>query len=190
MKRICKLCNIEKSIEDFRKEKRCISGYGYGCKKCLNDRARKIPLAEEGEQFCRKCERFLLLEKFEKSKDCTSGYRYRCKECRNKMYVKKIRPPGYKSRIPSGKSHHNYIDGKWKERSLVGKNKRFQRIRKLVLERDGYCCTMCTRDDILHVHHIVPLRVDMKLAYDMDNLITLCPQCHVDEDKRIMAVIV
>lgn len=189
MKRTCKTCNIEKSIEGFIKKKECIFGYTHRCRKCHNDAVRKIPLAKDGEQFCRKCELFLPLKKLVKNSNCSSGYRYLCKKCKNKMYVKKGRFVN-KSSFKEGELHPNYIDGKWKERSLIGRNKRFRRVRKLVMERDGHCCTMCDRDDILHVHHIVPLRVDVKLAYDMDNLITLCPQCHVDEDKRMMAVIV
>jgi len=65
---------------------------------------------------------------------------------------------------------------------------RWQRTRKNIKERDMYLCRVCltgrhnTRraynSQELEVHHIVPLSVDMDLAHDPDNLISLCRYHH------------
>ena len=57
------------------------------------------------------------------------------------------------------------------------------RIRKLVRARDQFTCQACGRKEdskAHHVHHIVPFRnfVNPQAANQLDNLITLCPDCH------------
>lgn len=48
------------------------------------------------------------------------------------------------------------------------------------MERDNFICQKCKKEDktgrSLEVHHIVPLYVEEK--EDIDNLITLCNDCH------------
>jgi 5-methylcytosine-specific restriction endonuclease McrA len=39
-------------------------------------------------------------------------------------------------------------------------------------------CASCGKDPV-DVHHIIPVAVDAKKAADPDNLISLCPDCHV-----------
>ncbi len=56
-------------------------------------------------------------------------------------------------------------------------------IRNLVLKRDHYACQVCGTSNSgrpLHVHHKVPLRSfsSPEQANRLDNLITLCPNCH------------
>ena len=49
-----------------------------------------------------------------------------------------------------------------------------------VLERDGIKCKMCSSEDKLEAHHIIPVReVDIKHLFDIDNGITLCRKCHM-----------
>jgi 5-methylcytosine-specific restriction endonuclease McrA len=62
--------------------------------------------------------------------------------------------------------------------------------RQKALERDGYCCQSCGSveselDCGLHVHHITPLRefgdgsaTDYKIANALENLVSLCAECH------------
>lgn len=166
----------------FKKDKKCKGGYCYTCKQCINDIARKIPIAPPGQQFCRKCLKFKKLEAFEKCKACTSGYRYRCKECRRRNYNRKGPCKQNPSWFKAGEKHPYFVDGDWRARSKIGKNKRFQRLRGIVLKRDDYKCVRCGSTDKLHVHHVVPLRDNIELAYDTDNLITVCPKCHVNEE--------
>ncbi len=64
------------------------------------------------------------------------------------------------------------------------------RIRKLVLQRDGYACQACgtpERDQPLHVHHKVPLRAftSVEQANQLGNLVTLCPNCHRQAEMSV-----
>jgi hypothetical protein len=58
--------------------------------------------------------------------------------------------------------------------------KRNPTLKKNVLKRDQYTCKKCGETDetgnILHVHHIVPLCFGGK--DEMENMITLCGNCH------------
>lgn len=52
----------------------------------------------------------------------------------------------------------------------------------VVRDRDGNCCRKCGRKGILHVHHIKPVK-DGGLHF-LDNLISLCINCHLREHER------
>ena len=55
----------------------------------------------------------------------------------------------------------------------------YRRFRRSVLERDDYTCQFCgCRQKELHVHHIKPFADYPWLRTDVDNGITLCPNCH------------
>ena len=52
-----------------------------------------------------------------------------------------------------------------------------------VRKRDSYRCQSCGRSDdvsLLHVHHKIPFKcfTSVEKANELDNLITLCPNCH------------
>lgn len=56
-------------------------------------------------------------------------------------------------------------------------------IREKVLTRDDYKCQSCGKRDrllLLHVHHKIPFKsfTSIEKANSLDNLITLCPDCH------------
>jgi hypothetical protein len=48
--------------------------------------------------------------------------------------------------------------------------------RQAALERDGFRCVQCGREDRLHVHH-----KDDPDCHEADNLVTLCASCHRKE---------
>jgi hypothetical protein len=52
----------------------------------------------------------------------------------------------------------------------------WDRVRRVVLQRDGYKCKNCSSQDQLHVHHIVPLSSGG--TNNWSNLVTLCRKCH------------
>lgn len=69
--------------------------------------------------------------------------------------------------------------------------------RQRVLERDGNQCRLCecssgSLNESLHVHHIRPLRefkrddgtTDFESANRMENLVTLCPSCHMTHEGK------
>lgn len=55
------------------------------------------------------------------------------------------------------------------------------KLRMMKLHRDP-CCEACLADQRItqatHVHHIKPIGTHMELAYDMNNLQSLCHSCH------------
>lgn len=68
-----------------------------------------------------------------------------------------------------------------KRKKRSGRTTEFLKVRPLVLERDGFRCTKCGCTDNLHVHHIVEKSKGGSNA--LDNLITLCKECHAEEHK-------
>ena len=57
-------------------------------------------------------------------------------------------------------------------------NSRYRRIRKVVLQRDGNCCSLSTSIRKLEAHHILEKRKEPLLIWDEQNMITLCKRCH------------
>jgi 5-methylcytosine-specific restriction endonuclease McrA len=56
---------------------------------------------------------------------------------------------------------------------------RWKVVRVLAKRRDGYRCTICGRTAILlDVDHIIGWRQRPDLAFELDNLRTVCRRCH------------
>lgn len=56
-----------------------------------------------------------------------------------------------------------------------------RQIAPLVHERYNYTCQCCGKRGSsapLHAHHLVPVYADASLGYSLDNLVTLCKDCH------------
>ncbi|BAZ54235.1 thymidylate synthase (plasmid) [Nostoc sp. NIES-4103] len=63
------------------------------------------------------------------------------------------------------------------ERELIGAWTR--EIAPQVHDRFNYICQKCrVRGGSLHAHHLIPVYADESLAYNFDNLVTLCKECH------------
>lgn len=58
------------------------------------------------------------------------------------------------------------------------KDKRWPALRQQALRRDGYKCVQCGAHGRLEVDHIKPSRDYPELAFDLDNLQSLCGSCH------------
>jgi DEAD/DEAH box helicase domain-containing protein len=63
-------------------------------------------------------------------------------------------------------------------------------IRGLVRNRDRFICQICgmkENNQEFHVHHKIPYRAfnDIKQANELDNLITLCPNCHQRAEQAV-----
>ena len=85
------------------------------------------------------------------------------------------------------------------ERKRFYKSKAWQVTRIKVLERDNYECVMCRKEGkvnikqnnpdkhkTLDIDHIKPLEHYPHLAFDMDNLQTLCVKCHNSKEGRFV----
>ncbi len=60
----------------------------------------------------------------------------------------------------------------------VTRTKRWKVLRQRALERDDWQCVECHTRMRLEVDHIKPVRTHPELAFSLDNLQTLCGQCH------------
>ncbi len=76
-----------------------------------------------------------------------------------------------------GEASNFWKGGTSTERESIGAWTR--QIAPQVHERFNYICQKCgERGGELHAHHLVPVFADHSLAYEFDNLITLCKSCH------------
>lgn len=51
-------------------------------------------------------------------------------------------------------------------------------LRKMCFERDNWLCVKCGNNDNLHCHHILSYAHNKILSNDLDNVITVCKECH------------
>ena len=66
----------------------------------------------------------------------------------------------------------------------VLKTKRWQVLRQIVLERDGWQCSCgCGSRKRLEIDHIKPVRTHPELAFDPANLQTLAASCHTKKTR-------
>ena len=78
----------------------------------------------------------------------------------------------------SGKNNPAYIDGTYCSGTRPSR-KKWNKIRKIVLERDNYMCKICgktSKDIRVDVHHITPWRICKE--HKPENCVTLCVSCH------------
>ena len=57
-------------------------------------------------------------------------------------------------------------------------------LRRVTINRDGHRCTKCGYIGALQVHH-VHYRGIFEMSFSVDQLITLCEECHKDEHIRL-----
>lgn len=98
---------------------------------------------------------------------------------------------GLKYPTNSGENNHFWKGGVTSLHRRMRKSSEFRLWREAVFKRDKYTCQKCngrTGDgnvQVLHPHHIKPLSEFHELAYDVDNGITLCKDCHRKEHEDI-----
>lgn len=54
----------------------------------------------------------------------------------------------------------------------------WQRLRLMALQRDHYLCQVCRHHPADTVHHLIPREGRPDLAMSLDNLQSVCRQCH------------
>lgn len=88
----CCICNIEKSSENFTKNKSKGRGIGYKCKKCQKEIRDKIyyPPQIDGKQKCRICYKEKEFINFSACSKIKTGRSSECKVCENKRKVTKL----------------------------------------------------------------------------------------------------
>ena len=62
----------------------------------------------------------------------------------------------------------------------------WQKVRQAVLMRDRFLCVKCGRpaEEVHHKTHLSPKNIgDPRITMNMDNLISLCRDCHFEEHR-------
>lgn len=68
------------------------------------------------------------------------------------------------------------------------KNPKWQKVRLLVLERDGWRCRQCgDAETCLQVHHTFYASGRDPWEYPLDSLVTLCERCHAEVESAVRA---
>lgn len=62
--------------------------------------------------------------------------------------------------------------------AAVYRSKRWKSVRFLAKRRDGFACAECSARGRLEVHHVKPIKTHPELAFELSNLLSLCPSCH------------
>jgi len=70
---------------------------------------------------------------------------------------------------------------------LIKNDPRWKEAKRLCHERDGWACVECDETDQLEADHIVRLAEAPELAFDLDNLQTLCESCHDQKEREYQA---
>lgn len=65
----------------------------------------------------------------------------------------------------------------------ITRGPRWKALRVQALQRDGWKCVQCGEKVGLEIDHIQPVRDRPDLAYDLDNLQTLCGRCHAKKTR-------
>jgi len=86
-----------------------------------------------------------------------------------------------------GPKHPNYKDGgkaAWARQKAMGRTE-YKTWRRAVFERDSYTCRQCGQiSGAVQAHHIKPWAKYPDMRYDVDNGVTLCKRCHIEECSR------
>lgn len=76
-----------------------------------------------------------------------------------------------------GKRPWNYVDGSSRNRKYT--MKKWIKLAKECYKRDNWNCQECGKHGgLLNAHHILPWAGNPQLAFELNNLITLCVPCH------------
>ena len=65
-------------------------------------------------------------------------------------------------------------------------SKAWEQVRQSVLMRDCFLCTKCGRpaEEVHHKKHLTPDNIDdPSVSLNMDNLMSLCRECHFEEHR-------
>ena len=105
------------------------------------------------------------------------------KKLKTCIYCGKIHPSGYKCEKKPKRKKTGGREAEW-----IRNTYRWQKTREKIKDRDYYLCAYCLAHgkitySELEVHHIVPIEERPDLAYEEDNLITLCEKDHEAAEK-------
>lgn len=83
--------------------------------------------------------------------------------------------------LNKGENHWNWKNNKTPKNKKIRSSYKYQKWRKLILERDNYKCALCGALENLEVHHIEHFAKSENKQTDINNGITLCKRCHINQ---------
>ena len=175
---ICKGCGKEFEHWTYRDSVFC-------SRRCMSSYAAKLPKPSRRRpenfitKICEWCKEEYTIHKIYVDSENGRNSRFCSIECRGKD----------KSQSMKGENNPNYIHGEGYLYPSRGSNWGAQR--RKALKRDNHECRICKAKvskggKSLDVHHIRPYRLfenDWKKANRLNNLVTLCRQCHIDVEN-------
>ena len=131
-------------------------------------RFKKGEHRSSGTEFKKGCSRRLGLKHSEESK--------------NKMSLSLIGRSAPKTAFTSermcGTNNVNWKGGVTPINEKIRKSKIYKEWRFSVMKRDDFTCMVCKFQGYVNAHHIKRFEDFKELRFDVNNGITLCPQCH------------
>lgn len=110
----------------------------------------------------------------------------RCRKCRKKIEFGNSYCEECNTIIQTQRNSHK--NKKIDPNSKINSSK-WRKVREQVIIRDNGVCVLCFKkynrihSKGLEVHHIIKRIDDASLMYDLDNLITVCRECHEELEK-------
>jgi 5-methylcytosine-specific restriction endonuclease McrA len=87
-----------------------------------------------------------------------------------------------KAKTRYGELNANYRHGRYERRPRDFKLAEFKPVRNFVFNRDNYSCHYCeTKGGHLHAHHKIPFWAKPEAFLDVENLVTVCSNCHLEK---------
>ncbi len=68
--------------------------------------------------------------------------------------------------------------------AAIKNDPRWHAARAACLDRDDHACVWCGREENLEADHILEVSTHPDLAFEVENLRTLCRPCHTDRHRR------
>jgi hypothetical protein len=108
--------------------------------------------------------------------------------CYYKEVLKNVIIPKFieKNKKCVGEKHPNWDPTKSNKERFTLRKYEISVLRKKTFERDNHTCQCCFNrgGKVLNAHHIVLFSQNVELRYNLDNLITLCYECHVQYHSK------
>ena len=148
-------------------------------------RSQQQAAKERDNSHCGKYERTPEIRK--KYSDYAKGYIGE----KNPFYGKKHSEETKKVISERSKKAIGSLNGNWKGGKTPPRRPRdfklyeFKPLRNFALNRDNYKCHYCKeKKDHMHVHHIIPFWACNSAFLDIENLVTVCRQCHYEKAHK------
>lgn len=111
---------------------------------------------------------------------CTKHFEHEAEYLANRQRWARAHSKQYQRKYNTVKRYRNDVKS---EQYKFYRSKQWQELRQQALDRDYYVCQYCGQPNSNTVDHIVPVEFDQSLMTSIDNLATICRNCHRNKTK-------